>query len=203
MADLPYKRDLPTQTEWLVQTVVRSPIAKAILDRAPQLRIPNWYLGAGCIAQTVWNVAHGFDPTFGIRDYDLVYFDSTDLSYEAEDAVIGKAREVFDDLGVTVEVKNEARVHLWYAQRFGYDIDAYQSTEDAINTWPTTATSVGVRLDPPTGFTAYAPFGLNDLRGLIVRPNKVQITEEIYHAKVMRWVRLWPKLTIVPWQQVI
>jgi hypothetical protein len=45
----------------------------------------------------------------------------------------------------------------------------------------------------------YAPFGLTDLFSMIVRPNKMQITEELYEAKTERWIRLWPKLQRLPW----
>ena len=30
-------------------------------------------------------------------------------------------------------------------------------------------------------------------------PNKAQITKEIYEKKVLRWMGLWPTLSIVPW----
>jgi len=198
--NLPYNRDLRTQIDGFLQLVLQNPIIRTILERASELNMPNWYLGAGCLAQTVWNAAHGFDLTFGIRDYDLVYFDSSDLTYEAEGAVIEKARELFDDLGVTVEVRNEARVHLWYEKRFGYPIAPYESAEHAINTWPTTATSIGIRSEPDSALAIYAPFGLSDLLGMTVRPNKAQITKEIYSSKVERWVRMWPRLRIVPWE---
>lgn len=80
MAGLPYNRDLQTQIDCVLQLISQNPLARQILERAPDLKIPNWYLGAGCIAQTVWNVAHGFDLTNGIRDYDLGYFDPSDIS---------------------------------------------------------------------------------------------------------------------------
>src|ERR1700730_3374080 len=38
-----------------------------------------------------------------------------------------------------------ARVHLWYEDRFGYALKPYLSSADAIATFPTTATAVGVR----------------------------------------------------------
>ncbi|MGV1990112.1 hypothetical protein ACQZ5N_26190, partial [Agrobacterium sp. 22-221-1] len=34
-----------------------------------------------------------------------------------------------------------------------------------------------------------------------VRPNKKQITREIYETKVDRWIKLWPELAIVGWDQ--
>jgi hypothetical protein len=48
-------------------------------------------------------------------------------------------------------------------------------------------------------FVVYAPFGLDDLFDLIVRPNKRLVTHEVYENKVTRWAAYWPKLTIVPW----
>ena len=45
---------------------------------------------------------------------------------------------------------------------FGRAIEPYRSCEDAIATWPTTASSVGVRLEPGGHFTLCAPFGLDD-----------------------------------------
>jgi hypothetical protein len=48
-----------------------------------------------------------------------------------------------------------------------------------------------------------APFGLDDLFGLVVRPNKRQITRAIYKAKVDRWRSIWPWLTFLPWEEMI
>jgi hypothetical protein len=168
------------------------------LERISRLALPDWYLGAGCIAQTGWNYAYGNDLNFGIRDYDVVYFDE-DLSQSAEDAVSARVRRELADLNIVVDVKNQTRVHTWYGGRFGYDVLPYTSTADAISTWPTTATAVGVRLGP-AGTTVCAPYGVADLLNCIVRPNRVQITREIYSGKVDRWTRQWPLLTAMRWE---
>jgi len=194
-----YNQDLATQISCLRELLGRNEIINQVLKRSRSLKMPNWYLGAGCLAQTAWNVFHGFDPSFGIKDYDLVYYDASDLSYDAEAGYVEKASELFSDLGVTVEVRNEARVHIWYQDHFGYAIAPYESVEHAINTWPTTATSVGVSAGTAEALKVYAPFGLNDLLGMIVRPNKVQITRSIYEAKTERWIKLWPKLRLLSW----
>ena len=89
------------------------------LERVAELDLPGWYLGAGCVTQTVWNDAHGKPPGEDVDDHDLVYFDSRDLGEEAEDAVVTRAQEAAADLPVRLDVKNQARVHLWYRQRFG------------------------------------------------------------------------------------
>ena len=171
-----------------------------ILERAPQLGMRDWYLGAGCITQTVWNELHGFPPDSHIKDYDLVYFDGSDLSSKAENSFEERAASLFGDLGVKVDVKNEARVHLWYEEHFGYPIEPYKSSEDAISTWPSTATAVGVTVEGEDR-RVFAPFGISDLFGLIVRPNKRQITKERYVEKATRWASIWPKLRIIQWDE--
>lgn len=186
-------------TEQLLRILEKNKNVQLILDRAISLNMPNWYLGAGGIAQTVWNVKHGFNPDNGIKDYDLVYYDANDVSYEAEDIFIQKGKEIFGGIPVLVEIRNQARVYLWYEKHFGKPIDQYKSVEEAISTWPTTATSIGVRKNTDGNFQIYAPFDLDDLLGMIVRANKAKITKKIYQDKVDRWIKIWPNLKIIPW----
>lgn len=162
--------------------------------------MPEAWLVAGSIAQTVWNLAFGQPAEFGIKDVDLVYFDGTDLSPQAEQAHEQRLGDLFRHLPVRLDVKNEARVHLWYEARFGYPIAPYSSTAAAIATFPTTATAVGVRRRNGK-FECCAPFGLDELFGLVVRPNKRQITPAVYEAKVSRWQAIWPQLNFVTWDE--
>ena len=86
-----------------------------------ELALPQCHVTAGCLFQTVWNVLSGRPPAENIKDYDVFYFDGRDLSWEAEDEVIRRVSPLAEKLGLPVEVKNQARVHLWYRQRFGGD----------------------------------------------------------------------------------
>jgi len=170
---------------------------RTVLDRSSELRLPQWYLGAGCVAQTVWNLFHGYPAGKNIKDIDLAYYDP-DLSFEAEDRYIKHVNELLGDIPVELDVKNQARVHLWFAHKFGYQIQPYRSIEEAITTWPTTSTCVGVRVQSGK-FVVYAPYGLDDLFNMVVRPNKKQITKQVYLDKVTRWKECWPSLKIIPW----
>jgi hypothetical protein len=134
---------------------------------------------------------------YGISDIDFVYYDY-DLSFEAEDRAIKLVSEQLEPFGIAVDIKNQARVHLWYAEHFGYEIAPYDSVEAAINSWPATTTSIGVRLRGGE-LEVYAPYGLNDMFGRVVRANRVQITQKIYEAKVAKWTAKWDDLTVVPW----
>ena len=188
---------LQNQIAILWEIIQQNEIVYEVLSQAPSLGLPNSYVGAGCITQTVWNALCGIPLMNNIKDIDLVYFDATDLSEESERAIQMSVNEKFRGTPIRIDVKNEARVHLWYEQEFGYAIRPYESCEDAINTWPTSATSIGLTMN--SGQDVYAPFGLNDLFGLVVRANKAQITEEIFLTKVRRWQQHWPELSIVPW----
>lgn len=171
-----------------------------ILDRAGSLGMPNWYVGAGCISQTVWNILHGFDPEQHIKDYDLVYYEAEDISKESELAFIQKAADLFGDIAVELDIVNEARVHLWVEEEFGYAIDQYQSVEEAISTWPTTITCAGVTRRNGKMWV-YATFGLDDVFNMVLRPNKKVVTEAVYMNKVKKWTALWPKLSVVGWDE--
>jgi hypothetical protein len=161
---------------------------------------PNWYIGGGAIPQTVWNHYHGFDPNHEIKDLDIVYFDERDLTRATEERIEEELSGRFPDCPAKLDVTNEARTHLWYEQRFGRAIKPYTCTEDAIYTFPTTASAVGVALSEGGELEIYAPHGLTDLLGMVVRANKIIITKHVYEEKCRRWKKAWPRVTVIPWE---
>lgn len=193
-----YNKSLDVQTEYLKNMLISTEYLWNILKQIKLIQLPNWYLGAGSIAQTYWNYQHGFLPNNYIKDIDIAYFDKSDLSEESEQLHEIKIRNLFLDMSVKFDVKNQARVHLWYEKKFDFAIKQYSSTEQAISTWPTTSTCIGVKYEN-NNLSIYAPYGLNDLFGMVVRPNKTLITKDIYQVKVKRWLECWPLLKIISW----
>lgn len=187
------------QRAYFLDLVQRNPINVSILDRGSMLGVPDWWLTAGAVFQTVWNVLDGRKPNAGIADYDLFYYDASDLSYEAEDAVIRRAESLFADLGVTVEVRNEARVHLWYESRFGVPGVRFSSSRDAIDHFASTTCCFGVSRSMNGELVDYAPHGYADLFVKRVRPNPRLAPREVYEAKARRWQQEWPSLLVDPW----
>ncbi|WP_434448446.1 nucleotidyltransferase family protein [Lentzea sp. E54] len=184
------------QIEALREVLSHNTVLTDVLTEAAELDLPGWYLTAGCVVQTVWNVVTGHPAADGIVDYDLFYFDASDLSWEAEDAVIQAGRTRF--AGAPVEIRNEARVHLWYEQKFGVPCPPHSSTEAAIDSFAATTCCVGVRVDRDGRWHVYAPHGLSDVFNLVVRPNPVQAPRHVYETKTSRWRRQWPALTVLP-----
>jgi hypothetical protein len=187
----------PTDRANLERIVLASPVLSAILSNWFAFRLPDCWLAGGAIAQTVWNSLFGFPPQHGLRDLDLVYFDEADLSETQENRHVEGIRGLFRDCDLKIDVKNEARVHLWYAAKFGKPIPPYPSSAHAIATFPTTATTIGICPDS-SGLRIEASYGLAGLFNLIVRPNKVLITRAVYETKIARWRSLWPGLNIWP-----
>jgi len=187
-----------SQIDKLIEIVIKNPYNKQILNGNPFPDGEPWYLGAGCVCQSVWNYLSGKNPEDGISDYDLIYYNATDISKEKEAREESRINRIFSSLPIKIEVVNQARVHTWYELDFGKKIDQLESCEDAINQWPTTATSIGVKGDG-SKYCVYAPFGLDDLFGMIVRPNKPSAIKWVYEKKVEKWTKIWPNLKVIPW----
>ena len=152
-------KSLDKQIDILESILLKNKTLKCLLEILDNSSLDNYYIGAGCINQTVFNYYHHYDIEYGIGDYDIVYYDN-DLSYESEDKIIKMIESKVSDKNINLDIKNEARVHLWYKDHFGYDIKPYTSLEDAINSWPTNSTAVGIRRDKNGAFKIYAPFGI-------------------------------------------
>lgn len=157
----------------------------------------DYYVGAGSVNQTVFNYLSNNEIDYGIKDFDIVYFDE-DLSYEAEDKIIKELDKLFKDKSIDFDVKNEARVHIWYNEKYKDKREPYTSTEDAISKWGATVTCIGIRLEKGKLVT-FCPYGLNDFFSMTIRPVKYYFTKESYDSRCERWLKKWPNLNIVGW----
>ena len=184
----------------LHSTILASPLLRPIIDDWDKLALPDCWMVAGAIAQTVWNETFDLPCGHGISDVDIVYFDGDDLSERGEAQHAARIRATFSHLPIWIDVKNEARVHSWYQDKFGYSISPYTSTADAITSFPTTATAIGMQ-PTESSLLFEAPFGIHDLVIGVVRPNKKQITRAIYEAKASRWIANWPRLSVLSWDE--
>lgn len=176
---------------------LRNPVHDTLLNETTALALPDAWITAGSLAQSIWNIQTGRPIAYGIDDYDVFYFDP-DLSWQAEDRVIMSLRALSEKLGVRIEARNQARVHLWYQQKHGLHYPALQKSTDGIDRFLTRCTQLGLQRGTD-GDRIYAPAGLDDLTALIVRPNPTpNFSAEAYRIKTARWLALWPELTVLP-----
>ena len=131
----------------------------------------------------------------------MFYFDAGDRSKAAEARINQKAALLFADLGCKIEMRNQARVHLWYEAEFGVSgYAALGCSTDGIDRFLAVCCMVAVR---PTGkgdVDLYAPFGVDDVFNLIMRPNPLfpTLPRDRYELKAKRWQQLWPELRVEP-----
>jgi len=182
--------------ERLTEILCATPPLMRVLTVARHLCLPDWLVFSGAVYQPVLNHLTGRQPDYGIKNYDLGYFDYSDLSYEAEDAVIRRVKTAFDEpLRSMVEVRNQARVHLWFEAKFGETYGPLSSTAEALERFASATFAVGVRLESDDRLYIEAPFGLADLFALRLRPNPCRKT--VGFARTAADVRRrWPEVVV-------
>lgn len=195
-------RPIDEQIEVLGQILRQNERLMAVLKILEEYSLENpdfkdYYLGAGGINQTVFNYYHGYDLNYGIKDFDIVYFDS-DESYDKEDVIIKELSSRLTNIDVEFDIKNQARVYIWYNKKYGTNRLPYKSVEDSIASWGATVTCIGVRLEDGK-FKIFCPYGLNDIFSMTIRPVKKDFTKEQYDSRAKRWKDKWEKLTILKW----
>lgn len=184
----------PEHQEGALREIISgSALLLGVLAQTKAMDLPDSWVVSGAIYQTVWNHLTGRPATHGIKDIDLFYFDR-DPSWEAEDRVIKTSRF---DCPVPVEIRNQARVHLWYPGHFGQPYPQLTHSTQAIDLFACRTHCVGLRLDK--GLQIYAPYGLDDIFGFRLTPNPILDNRATHEAKAARQMALWPELSLVPW----
>lgn len=181
----------------LADIVRADPALMAVLATMRGLDLPDWRLFSGAVYQAVWNHRTGRPAGYGVRDYDIGYFDP-DTSWDAEDAVIRRVAAAFaPPLDAQVEVRNQARVHLWFEGRFGHPYAPLVRTDEALARFVAPCFAVGVRLEADDSITVAAPFGLQDVFDLTIRPTPDRPLAKDWDRIIDKAKARWPELTVV------
>lgn len=186
-----------TQAAALIGIVRASGKLHEIFRQARQMDLPDWWIVSGAIYNQVWNHLTGRPDMHGVNDVDFFYFDP-DTSFSAEDRVIRRAAGLFA-ASPPIELRNQARVHLWYEQHFGVPYSALANSREAIDRFACRSHCVGLRLRADNEFDIYTPFGLNDIFSFRVTPNPIRNNRATHEAKGARQKAIWPELTIADW----
>lgn len=176
-----------------LRDIAQNRINAEILERWRVIDLPDPWLVAGCLFQTVWNLLSGQSAEAGINDYDIFYFDPADRSEAGERGAQAVVADAFSDLVVTLEVTNQARVHLWYAKHFGRPYPELCSSEDGIRRFLVLETCVGVRPGE-----CQAPYGVAGIYSRALTPNPLTPYPELFARKVASYRARWPDLYETP-----
>ncbi|MEE9452834.1 MAG: nucleotidyltransferase family protein [Paracoccaceae bacterium] len=186
----------PELHDIFLDIIWQSPAVRHALKSAQTLNYPKWRIVSGALYNTVWNHLSGRADMYGVKDIDLMYFDP-DTSWQAEDKAIRSATGF--PKSPPVEIRNQARVHLWYEQHFGHKIPPLERVEQAIDSFASKTHCVGVRLENDA-LNLYAPHGLRDIFAFRITPNPVGPNRETHERKGVRALECWPELDVVTWE---
>ena len=154
------------------------------------LRLPQGAIGAGFIRTAVWDHVTGRSAT-PVDDIDVIYFDPQDVSRGTESRIEAALTAALP--GLPWSVRNQARMH----KRNG---DApYASLEDALRHWLETPTCVAVRLTLNGTLEIVAPFGLDDLFAMRIRPTprgRERAADYRHRIEAKGWAAQWPEARI-------
>lgn len=184
--------------EKLLEQLIRSdPWFMSVLRAVRSCDPPQWLVGGGVIRNLVWDRLHGYEQPSTLRDVDVAYFDKADLRSVRDQAIEDCLHARMS--GVPWQAKNQAAVHLWYEQSFGFAVEPLLSSADGVATWPETATSVAVRYLADDNLMIVAPCGLSDLFAMICRRNPRRVTSEIFRKRLVdkRIAETWPLVRVM------
>ena len=194
-------KTLDKQNKELISILNKNEDLIKILKYLSTLKIPNFYIAAGYIFQTIWNYYDNKPLNYNLKDIDIIYYDKINLSKEYEQLLENKITEYFksQNLNYTFDIHNEARMHLWKKENENKNIDYYENSEDAINQWIATVQAIGVTLKR-NNIKIYAPYGLSDIFTKTIRPIKHKNnSKELYDNKVISWKKRFNNLNIIEW----
>jgi uncharacterized protein len=165
-----------------------------ILRAVKSLNLPDWWVCAGFVRSKIWDVLHGFKERTPIPDIDVIYFDDTNTEELEEKKLEIRLRNILPN--IPWSVKNEARMHVVN------NIPPYSSSVDAISKFPETATSLGVKLDEKDDIILVAPWGVDDVINLEVKPTpyfkESKELSKIYEERITKknWKDIWYKVKV-------
>ncbi|MGI9412114.1 MAG: nucleotidyltransferase family protein [Hyphomicrobiales bacterium] len=176
---------------WLIDILRGDTLAVDCLNAVRDMDLPDGWIGAGFVRNKAWDVLHGRERFTPLNDVDVVYFDRSVTERRHETALEQRLAGVMP--GVPWSVRNQARMHIRNGD------PPYADTADALAHWVETATAVAARSDNGGAIHILAPFGLDDLVNLILRPTpaftgKRDAFDRRLAAK--GWCGIWPKLAV-------
>ena len=172
----------------MLALIAADPWMMAVLKAAAGMGLPDCWLGAGFVRAKVWDHLHGFDQATSLDDVDLLYFQPGKIGQAGERAIEAALHDAMPD--VPWSAKNQARMHLRNGDQ------PYTNTADAMRYWLETPTCVAVRLVGKGEVALAAPYGIDDLLHMIIRPTPAGRRRAAAYRERLEsknWLQQWPR----------
>lgn len=179
--------------EQLLCLIAADPWRMACLQAVASLELPDCWIGSGFVRAPLWDRLHGFAEPTPLNDIDVIYFDPDGSGPGRDEALEAQLAQCMPD--APWSVRNQARMHRRNGDR------PYRSSEDALRHWLETTAAVAVRLNRDGQLMLMAPFGLDDVMALTVRPTPHARAHRMadYRARnaAKNWAARWPQVRVL------
>lgn len=177
-----------------VRSVIRAdPHRMAVLAAVRSLSLPDGWVAAGFVRAAVWDALHEFETATPVDDIDVIHFDPVRVEAKHDRALEDVLRRRLP--GLPWSVRNQARMHARNGDR------PYLSSADAMMHWLETPTAVGLALGESGRIDILAPFGLDDLLGIVIRPTPharaARREAFVCRVETKPWLKQWPRARLL------
>lgn len=175
----------------LIDMIKNDDYIVSILETVEKLNLNDAWVAAGLIRNKVWDVLHNMNTP--INDIDVIYFDSSDTSWDTEKDLEKKLEILIPNQPWSV--KNQARMHL----KNGFD--SFTSSFDGVAHFTEIPTAIAVKMSN-SELEIMAPYGLEDLFRKIVKPTPYYQENSKLHSiyiermQEKKWGEIWVDLSI-------
>lgn len=173
----------------ILRLISQDPWVMDVLRLVRNLHLPDCWVGAGFVRNKIWDHLHGLIKTTPLDDVDVVYYDIDYPEESFETEMEEKLRAVRSE--IKWSVTNQARMHTLHGDR------PYRDTSEAMAKWPETCTAVAVRMKEDGSLELLAPWGVEDLVNMVVRPTPAfeqRMDEFRARQEKKQWQKKWPNI---------
>jgi uncharacterized protein len=143
-----------------LQTILEASPVGEVLPALKALDLPDAWLTAGAIRNTVWN--HRLKSNLPLNDLDIVFWSAT---ARHSDELAAEAKLKQQHPTQAFQVRNQYKYGRWRH----YNRTPLTSVENGLQRFLHTASAVGVRLGPSGAWQWLAPYGIDDLYNGVLR----------------------------------
>ncbi|MFX3672997.1 MAG: nucleotidyltransferase family protein [Paenisporosarcina sp.] len=172
----------------LIELIATDEWMMNVLRHASTLELPDWWICAGFVRSKVWDTLHSFEVRTPLPDVDVIYFQSDQVDEENEKRLEGILKKM--DPTIPWSVKNQARMH------HVNQVTPYTSSTDGMSKFPETATAIGVTLDEIGELHLCAPYGVEDLLSMTIKPTSLFKDSQLFKERLVakKWSAKWPNV---------
>jgi len=169
-----------------LEIVHNSLLVEEVISTITRIEQEHLYLTGGALRNIVWNKLHNYTEEYQIEDFDIVFFNASQIEKKYELWLVEILKETCPTINWSV--KNQARMHTRNKHK------KYNSIAESLSFFPETSSAIAIDKQ----WDIIAPFGLTDILNLQLRPTDFCYKNEVnvFYSRMEKkeWKKKWKLL---------